>query len=45
MEYHANEINWVVKLQEYVEGWLDARDDVWGEGQPHMEASYGAYPR
>ncbi|XP_025813727.1 uncharacterized protein LOC112891044 [Panicum hallii] len=32
-------------MQEYVEGWLDARDDVWDEGQPHTEASYAAYPR
>jgi hypothetical protein len=31
----------VVKLQEYVEGWLDARDDVWDEPHPHTEASYG----
>jgi hypothetical protein len=35
----------LVKLQEYVEGWLDARDDMWDEGQPHTEASYGAYLR
>jgi hypothetical protein len=34
-----------VKLQEYVGGWLDARDDVWDEPQPHTEASYGAYLR
>jgi hypothetical protein len=34
-----------LKMQEYVEGWLDARDDVWDEGQPHTEASYAAYPR
>jgi hypothetical protein len=33
----------VVKLQEYIGGWLDARDDVWDEPHPHTEASYGAY--
>jgi hypothetical protein len=38
-------VNWVVKLQEYVGGWLDAPDDVWDEPQPHTEASYGAYLR
>jgi hypothetical protein len=32
-------------MQEYVEGWLNARDDVWDEGQPHTEASYAAYLR
>jgi hypothetical protein len=38
-------VNWVVKLQEYVGGWLDAPDDVWDELQPHTKASYGAYLR
>jgi hypothetical protein len=38
-------VNWVVKMQEYVQGWLDAPDDVWDEPQPHTEASYSAYLR
>jgi hypothetical protein len=32
-------------MQEYVQGWLDARGDVWDEGHPHTEASYAAYLR
>jgi hypothetical protein len=43
--YHANKVNCVVKLQEYVGECLDAPNDVWDEPQPHTEASYGAYVR
>jgi hypothetical protein len=38
-------VNWVVKMQEHVQGWLHARDNVWDEWHPHTDASYGAYLR